>query len=40
MTAAWNLQPATDHGLNEQQRAASSKREAGLGTLALSAASR
>lgn len=39
MTAAWNLQPAADHGLNETQRAASSRREAGLGTLALSALS-
>jgi 1-acyl-sn-glycerol-3-phosphate acyltransferase len=39
MPDAWNLQPAADHGLSETQRASSSKREAGLGTLALSALS-
>jgi uroporphyrin-III C-methyltransferase len=39
MPSKWDFQPAADQGLSESQRARSSKREAGLGTLILSAAS-
>ncbi|HYD01144.1 MAG TPA: lysophospholipid acyltransferase family protein [Phycisphaerales bacterium] len=39
MPSKWSFQPAADHGLSETERAKSSKREAGLGTLIVSALS-
>lgn len=39
MSHKWDFQPAADHGLSEAQRARSSRREAGLGTLAINALS-
>lgn len=39
MPSKWEFQPATDQGLSELQRAKSSRREPGLGTVVLSALS-
>jgi 1-acyl-sn-glycerol-3-phosphate acyltransferase len=39
MSSKWDFKPAADQGLSEPQRAKSSKREAGLGTLAVNALS-